>query len=625
MTKPETAPPIEPILALLRGELSPTKRWAYRLILVLTGVVVAALVTLWVTEPDPLPTRLHVAFGAMTCIGLGWIVTLTWILARRNCPTAWDRLATAWMATVACSVSLVVSLAIALVRNETLAAVAVGVTGLVLLGVALRFLGKAYSLRSQLRAKLKELQRTARSTIAPLLALAAMAGVASVANASEPLQREPISLRSRTGIEIPAESGRLTVPVNRLRPPGPTLEIAFLRVPGATGKTAPPTFILAGGPGESGINTVRGMFTDGGQRIREVIAGDIIGIDQRGVGQARPNLSVSDRYEFPVSEPGDPAVYSRRISEVCRAVANRLRADGVDLSAFNTNENADDLAALRHALGYEQVNLWGTSYGSHLALTLLRRHGQHIDRVLITSPEGPDHTFKRPAHAQKCLERLAARDAELLPLMDRVLKKLEQAPIRATVRHPISQKELTVGVSGFDVRLWTWAALSRIETTQQIAAAYRAMDQGDWTTPAVWLVRYRETAGVGSAMKHAMDAASGCSEACHALITKDNAGCLLGEVINFPNVAEAWGVPALAAEFRSPVRSHRPVLILCGNLDARTPLENARELLTDLPQGRLVIFEGGGHGFRPSSQALALVGSFFRGDDLPVEQRIGIE
>lgn len=139
------------------------------MILLLASVVVAVLLSLWVTEPKPLPTRLHVAFGAMACIGLGWIGVLTWILTRRNCPTVLDRLATAWMATAACSESLVVSMSIALVRNDIKAAIAAGRTGVVLLSSVLLLLSKAYSLRATLRARLKELQATVPATITRLL------------------------------------------------------------------------------------------------------------------------------------------------------------------------------------------------------------------------------------------------------------------------------------------------------------------------------------------------------------------------------------------------------------------------------------------------------------------------
>jgi hypothetical protein len=130
----------------------------YRLILLLASLGVAALVSLWFTEPGPLPLRLHVAFATLTCIASGWIGVLTWILTRRNCPTALDRLATAWMATIACSLFLAVSLPIALVRGSLTAAISLGLVGMMLLGAALLLLQMAYALRRQLRSKLAELE-----------------------------------------------------------------------------------------------------------------------------------------------------------------------------------------------------------------------------------------------------------------------------------------------------------------------------------------------------------------------------------------------------------------------------------------------------------------------------------
>jgi hypothetical protein len=154
-------PSTEQALALVRGELSSGRRWAYRLTLLAASVVVAAILSLWTTEPGPLPLRLHVAFAALTCIGSGWIVVMTWILTRRNCPTALDRLATAWMATIACSLSLAVSLPIALLRGNTPAALSLGLIGLTLLGAALVLLQGVYRLRAQLRTKLAELEAAA--------------------------------------------------------------------------------------------------------------------------------------------------------------------------------------------------------------------------------------------------------------------------------------------------------------------------------------------------------------------------------------------------------------------------------------------------------------------------------
>ena len=99
-------------------------------------------------------------------------------------------------------------------------------------------------------------------------------------------------------------------------------------------------------------------------------------------------------------------------------MAEGFRSQGIDLSGYNTAESADDVDALRAALGYDAINVWGRSYGSHLALATLRRHGRHVASIVACCPEGPDHTLKLPSQAQACLERLArlvADDEALRP------------------------------------------------------------------------------------------------------------------------------------------------------------------------------------------------------------------
>ncbi len=62
------------------------------------------------------------------------------------------------------------------------------------------------------------------------------------------------------------------------------------------------------------------------------------------------------------------------------------------------------------------MRIIGGSYGSHLAFSVARRHGEFVERVVIQSPEGPDHTFKLPSQVQEGLELLAERvrqDAKL--------------------------------------------------------------------------------------------------------------------------------------------------------------------------------------------------------------------
>ncbi|MBB3061525.1 pimeloyl-ACP methyl ester carboxylesterase [Microbulbifer rhizosphaerae] len=73
------------------------------------------------------------------------------------------------------------------------------------------------------------------------------------------------------------------------------------------------------------------------------------------------------------------------------------RESGVDLAGYNTVENTRDLDALRRHLGAKKIVLWGTSYGSHLALAALKEMEDRVERVVISSAEGLDQTVKLPA------------------------------------------------------------------------------------------------------------------------------------------------------------------------------------------------------------------------------------
>lgn len=146
---------------LVRGALSSGKRWIYRMILLAASIALAVVLSLWATEPGPLPDRLHIAFGAMTLIACGWIGVLSWILSRHLCPTAIDRIATAWMATLACGLFLAVALLISLQRDQLAVAAGLSLVGFTMLGISLALLRSAYARRTELRNRLAELDSLA--------------------------------------------------------------------------------------------------------------------------------------------------------------------------------------------------------------------------------------------------------------------------------------------------------------------------------------------------------------------------------------------------------------------------------------------------------------------------------
>jgi pimeloyl-ACP methyl ester carboxylesterase len=127
--------------------------------------------------------------------------------------------------------------------------------------------------------------------------------------------------------------------------------------------------VTAGGPGSSSAGLLplaRSIYV----RDRDVVV-----VEQRGTRWSEPFLACPEVDQALLAGLGtaDPAATeTAREVAAARTCAARLRAEGNDLSAYTTAENAADLADVRAALGYEQWNLWGLSYSTRLALTVLR-------------------------------------------------------------------------------------------------------------------------------------------------------------------------------------------------------------------------------------------------------------
>jgi len=415
---------------------------------------------------------------------------------------------------------------------------------------------------------------------------------------------KPYTFENAAGEKTPAEFGTLLVPEKRSDPNSNLIELAFVRFKSTAKNPGPPIVYLAGGPGGSGIGAASGSRFPLFMALREI--GDVIAFDQRGTGHSKPNLGCADRLSMPVDvAPSREAVTKSLLtgSENCKWYWEKLQR--VDLNAYNTNESADDLEDLRKALGAKQISLWSISYGTHLALTTIRRHPQSIHRAILAGTEGPDHTYKLPSNIQKHLEDLAAvikADPEIgkdipdfLGLMKSVFDRLDKEPARVEITDPRTKQKVTITVNKLVMQYIIANNIGTDVTASFPALLFRA-SQGDYSNPAqVWFNISRQ--GIGSAMSFMMDCASGMTAERKEQIQREAKQTLLGDVSNFPfpDVCEAWKAPDLGDAFRSPVRSNVPVLFISGTLDARTPVSNAEEYRKGFPNSTHMIIENAVH------------------------------
>lgn len=401
---------------------------------------------------------------------------------------------------------------------------------------------------------------------------------------------------------------------------GRTIELAVVRVrPAGHPGSSSAHVILAGGPGDSGVNQVLGLAQQGGAAFAGLMNGDVIGIDQRGTGRSTPNLSSAARYGLPLDQAGSIEAWIPLIERASQAESTRLRAAGIALEAYNTRESADDVAAVCRALNYTRVTLWGRSYGSHLALAILARHEALVERMVLVSPEGLDHTWKLPSQVDAVLRRLETRGAgELVAPLTSIVERLRQAPVSVDVVHPQNGKSLTVVIGAFDVQWAVSQALGDPRSLSTLPVALQEMSRGDFRRMAQVAVLRRERAGVQSAMKMMMDLASGATAGRRARIEREAQTAVLGNAINFPDIylGTAWGSIDLGDDFRRPPKSAVPTLIIVGDLDPRTPTENATEVAATLSRATVVTVENATHQFDffGTAQIRDVLGRFLRGE-----------
>lgn len=179
------------------------------------------------------------------------------------------------------------------------------------------------------------------------------------------------------------QCGRLTVPLDRTDPASPLLQLAVAVFPAREGETGAPLVFLDGGPGSKTLASL--LFTYDGLIKPFDADRTVVVFDQRGVGYSQPDLScpeVVDRtFELMGGTDEDPDFFLNALRE-CSA---RWEADGSVLRHINSAASAADVDFLRRALGYEQWDLLGLSYGSRLALTVMRDHPAGVRRVILDS------------------------------------------------------------------------------------------------------------------------------------------------------------------------------------------------------------------------------------------------
>lgn len=362
-------------------------------------------------------------------------------------------------------------------------------------------------------------------------------------------------------------------------------------------------FYLEGGPGASAIDSISqlvGLFAEVG-RDRDVVL-----VDQRGTGG-------SQALRCPAAHV--PAADAAAVTTYLRRCFARLP---VDVTLDSTGVAADDLEAVRRALGYHRIDLYGVSYGATLAQAFLARHGSSARTVTLDSGSLPGvRVFQaEPRNAQRALARVIARCTadracrRAYPETHRELAALlRRSSRRVTVetgRVVLTPDDVAQTVAGLAETPETAATLPLVvhaAARGDYAPLARAFvgDIGDQLDPRarlgmVWVELCSEQWAALDPVATAR--AAGGSYLAHAALDRARL---------FQRACRAVPREREPASFAS---SDAPVLLLAGSADPLDPPANLRGFRRIFPNGRLVVVPGGGHGQLTSPCVASLVARF---------------
>jgi pimeloyl-ACP methyl ester carboxylesterase len=427
-----------------------------------------------------------------------------------------------------------------------------------------------------------------------------------------PLVPTPCHLR---GVDAETRCATVPVPLRADDPASPTLGLRVVVVPAVRPDPSPdPIYFLAGGPGQAATEVIAlalpGLARSQRQR-------DLIFVDIRGTGASAP-LDCAP----PADADSLAALFDDTPSDADLAAC--LDALPHPPAAFTTDAIADDLLRVADALGHGDINLVGVSYGTRLALTVMRRHPGRVRAAVLDGVAPPPLPLfsSFATDAQSALDAWfadCAADAACAAAVPDPAAALAGALARAESPAPLAHPRtgalstVTVGRAGLAGAVRNALYLPGLAAHLPVALQQAA--DGD-LTPLVAM-----SAAMGEGAAESMSTGLLLSVVCAEDLPRVDieahraavAGTFLGDglLTSMVSICARWPAGPPAPGHADPVVSDIPTLLFSGARDPVTPPRHAADAAATLSRSRSLTVPGAAHGTLGLGCAPTLVESFF--------------
>jgi pimeloyl-ACP methyl ester carboxylesterase len=438
----------------------------------------------------------------------------------------------------------------------------------------------------------------------------------------------------------------LAAPLDRTGKTPGTVALSIERKAAGPTQTQSAVIALAGGPGQAANPLAEQLATAIAPALS---ARDLLVFDQRGTGKSNP-LSCPVFGDVAALEKATESTIGPLI-ELCALQIGQARG------SFTTQESVEDIEAIRHAAGYKKLVLYGTSYGTKVALEYAERYPQHVESLVLDSvvPSNGPEAFEvdrfqaiAPALTELCSNGACA-GITTSPLGDmaKLLAKLRKRTLSGSAFDGAGKRH-TVSFGELDLLDVLEAGDLNPALRALLPAAVKSALRGD-PDPLLRLnliaeglvpsvpIRPESEPTSSEEENNALFLATSCEEtlfpwqraaptatklseataALHAIPTTDfypfdTNAALAGSLVP---VCDSWPDAAAAPPAQSPL-PNVPTLIFSGEQDLRTPTSGAKAVAALIPDAQLLLVPYTGHsvlGSDFSGCAQAAVGAFFTG------------
>lgn len=371
-----------------------------------------------------------------------------------------------------------------------------------------------------------------------------------------------------------------------------------------------PVVYLSGGPGQGAVRSISSDFALGGYAaFRE--DRDFIVIDQRGTGYSEPNLACPGLEEdFQAQTDG----FTESLLSETTLCRDRLIANGVDLYAYNSAESAADVEELRRALRYEEWNLLGVSYGTRLALTIVRDFPEGVRSVVLDSayPLEVDLYETQIANIDRALSSLEQEclnagvcDESFKSTLLNLAASLDEDPVTLEITDAGTQEQSPITFDGAQLISLMVSGMYSSQMIPHLPALVESISKGEYGFAAVLLSTFSGGDFVATGAHYSIQCAEEVPFTDSTAIDDDKDSfpelnnlfaSTLHPIDQIKSVCGIWGEgDPLDIENRSVEVDGIPALILSGELDPVTPPEWGLAVDEAFSNSSYLRFKGVGH------------------------------